>query len=82
MTTLMLIVVPKDAGPGYAGRPLKNQVGGVVTLSDGTELTVDKDVFNKIPVGETMVVDGVSYKINKVSMIMPTMGKVVLESLV
>ena len=48
MTTVMLIVVPKGAGSGFAGRPLKNLTSGTLALKDGSEIPVDNDIFTKV----------------------------------
>ncbi len=80
MTTVMLIVVPKGAGSGFAGRPLKNLTSGTLALKDGSEIPVDNDIFTKVAVGAEAVVDGKTYTVHKVSVIMPGMGKIVLES--
>ncbi|GBU10488.1 hypothetical protein AwErysi_01040 [Erysipelotrichaceae bacterium] len=79
MTTVMLVIVPKNSGAGYAGRPLKNLTKGVLEVKNGEDLPIDPTIFTTATVGMEVIVDGISYIIRKVSAIMPSMGKIVLE---
>ncbi|MGL5042807.1 MAG: hypothetical protein ACRC6X_06915 [Culicoidibacterales bacterium] len=79
MTTVMLVVIPRGAGAGFAGRPLKNIMSGNLLLADGTEIPVNNDIFTAVEIGQVAVIDGKSYIINKISVITQGMGKIVLE---
>lgn len=79
MVTVMLVSIPKGSGAGFAGRPLKNLTSGALEMTDGTTIPVDKDIFTTLEVGSQFTLDGVVYEVKKVSTIMPTMGKVIVE---
>lgn len=79
MTTLMLVIIPKGSGAGFAGRPLKNLIGGTLQVKDGEALPVDKTIFDNLSVDDFVIVDNKEYKVLKVSMTTPQLGRVVLE---
>ena len=79
MVTVMLVVIPKGAGAAFAGRPLKNVTSGSFETTDGRSIPVDKDVFTALKVEDEIIVDKVTYRITKISTILPTMGKFVIE---
>jgi hypothetical protein len=79
MATVMLIKVPFNAGPEYAGLPLKTLTSGNLTLKDGTEIPVDNDIFTTVKAEDFVVVDGKEYKVRRSSAIGAGLGKIILE---